>query len=378
MVERFDEFTIEEYFNIIHQHLSKLDVWTDTIRKFPPEAIRSIIRKILERLDEYDIDYKILDWATIFEGLRDFDNSEAFLKDLEAKGIIPKPKIDYAQELLAQYEKELHDLGYRIVSAKAYERYLLEKDKEIEIRRLRNKIRELEARIKELTKAIEEYEKERKITMPLPPPKIETRITPLKNVMNLDQFLSLCIQKLSEYNLPVEYVREIVSEYRDVLTASYEQLKYEELNTFLNGLFNWLISEVMKKEHEVVNGTILLARGVNVRRPQPVTVRYYAGMPVTMPPSISSLKPKFKEWAETLQKGGYDVKYDLVEIKTDTNIVVEASPYPPEKVQFLIFRNKLVGANVDCIAYNINEENKTLTLYFYKTIAYVINALTLR
>jgi hypothetical protein len=378
VVERFDEFTIEKYYERIRKHLEEKGVWEETIRKFPPQAIRNIIRRILERLDEYDMDYELIDWAVLFEGLRDFDNAEAFIKDLEAKNEIPKSKIDYTQELLAQYEKELHDLGYRIVSAKAYERYLLEKDKEIEIRRLRNKIRELEARIRELTKAVEEYEKQRKITMPLPPPKIETRITPLKNVITLDKFFSLCIQKLSEYNLPIEYVREIISEYRDVLTSSYEQLKYEQLNTFLDGLFNWLVSEVMKKEHEVVNGTILLARGVNVRRPQPIMVRYYKGMPVTMPPSISSLKPKFKEWAETLQKGRYDVKYDLVEIKTDTNIVVEASPYPPEKVQFLIFRNKLVGANVDCIAYNINEENKTLTLYFYKTIAYVINALTLR
>jgi len=91
-VRRWDEFTVNKYFERIEKHLKEKGVWEKTIAKFPPQAIRYAIEKILDRLDEYDMDYELLDWGVLFESLRDFPSVSAFMKHLEETHEIPSPK----------------------------------------------------------------------------------------------------------------------------------------------------------------------------------------------------------------------------------------------------------------------------------------------
>jgi hypothetical protein len=91
-VRRWDEFTVNKYFERIEKHLKEKGVWEKTIAKFLPQAIRYAIEKILDRLDEYDMDYELLDWGVLFESLRDFPSVSAFMKHLEETHEIPSPK----------------------------------------------------------------------------------------------------------------------------------------------------------------------------------------------------------------------------------------------------------------------------------------------
>jgi tetratricopeptide (TPR) repeat protein len=375
---RWDEYTVEKYYDRIEKHLRDLGVWEETISKFPPQAIRSAIEKILSRLDEYDMDYELLDWPILFEGLRDFDSVEAFIKHLEATNEIPKPKTEYTQELLAQYERELHELGYRIVREESYLKYLTSKERTDEINRLKRKIAEYQRKIAELEKALEIYEKTKTIPPAnIPPPAIKTTKTTimLSQTISLDQFFNAIKRRLSLYYLPPEYIDMLLQQYRNYFITAYNEMTQEQFMSFLDNLFNWLITDVMKTpEYKVYSAQTLAQLGVSIRTPAKEK-RKFMGKEIETYPSMERLESKFLIWTDSLKKAGWSIEYGLISIEAGATNIIHTSVGTPN---FLVYINLLIGADTPIIAYNYYPRTNSVRIYFYDSIAYVINALTLK
>ena len=101
---------VERYYEVVRRHLEERGLWEETIRKFPPEAIRAAIRRILDRLYENNVDPDILDWETLFEGLRSFPSVDAFISYLERERYIPPSRELEAEKAKAEIERELTEL----------------------------------------------------------------------------------------------------------------------------------------------------------------------------------------------------------------------------------------------------------------------------
>jgi hypothetical protein len=98
------------YYERVRRHLQERGVWKDTVRKFPPNAIRRAVESILERIE---CDPELLDWGTMFEGLRDFDSIEAFIEHISGSYPIYGKGVDvdngavegYVLDLLNQLDR---------------------------------------------------------------------------------------------------------------------------------------------------------------------------------------------------------------------------------------------------------------------------------
>lgn len=93
---------IEHYYNLVESHLKDLGVWEETIRKFPPQAIRAAVRRVLQIIaDAFEagistMEPQDLDWGSTFERLRDYDTVEDFIGALQTEGVIPVDRNELA------------------------------------------------------------------------------------------------------------------------------------------------------------------------------------------------------------------------------------------------------------------------------------------
>ncbi len=159
---------VDRYYGYVESHLKDVGVWEDTIRKFPPKAIRAAVRRILEIIAEAEergeyVDPETLDWGSIFESLRDYDKVEDFIGALQTEGVIP---VDTSEVFLAEAEKVIEEAGKKVVEAKRLEELLkLERMKESLLKRQR----EIEARQKALEERERRFEEE-----------IKKKVTPIR------------------------------------------------------------------------------------------------------------------------------------------------------------------------------------------------------
>ena len=77
------ESKVERYYRVVESHLKERGLWDDLLRKFPPNAIRSAIAEILDRLEEHFVDPETLDWGSLFEMMVDFNTVMDFIRYLE-------------------------------------------------------------------------------------------------------------------------------------------------------------------------------------------------------------------------------------------------------------------------------------------------------
>lgn len=151
-------------------------------------AIRAAIKRILDRIEQYDIDPETIDWVTLFEGLRDFETVDDFLRYMEGRvyeggAYIPT---DYSDEAIDEYlkehiyyaEEQIKDIIEQFYESdpgliKRIKEFLSELDEDSEdvaklkedIEKLKNKVKkekelrnEYEDKIKEYSEKIKEYE----------------------------------------------------------------------------------------------------------------------------------------------------------------------------------------------------------------------------
>ena len=165
------EALVERYYGDVEYHLKAMDLWTETIRKFPPKAIRSAVKRILERFVKAGVDPEYFDWGTEFEKLVDFEKIADFISELEDAGKIPRDVEREALEReLSELEKRAAELGMRLVTEKEHSKLVrlesqIEKLKE-QLRKVREERKKLEERRERL---LREYAEKKR-------PELEARV----------------------------------------------------------------------------------------------------------------------------------------------------------------------------------------------------------
>ena len=136
---------IDEYYRLVKRHLESKRIWERTIKRFPERelAVYRLVQKILERLDEWNIDPMEFDWEAEFENLQYYEKTDDFLADLEAKGKLPISKAEQLKEQTSRLEGQIMSL--------------IEEAKELSpeiLKRVRTRIAETLGQVEELDRLI--------------------------------------------------------------------------------------------------------------------------------------------------------------------------------------------------------------------------------
>lgn len=80
---KLSEAKVDEIYEVVTSHLKKIGSWDKTVHaKFPPDAIKEAIRRILACFDLNLKDSSVFDWGVEFEVLREHENVDDFLNEL--------------------------------------------------------------------------------------------------------------------------------------------------------------------------------------------------------------------------------------------------------------------------------------------------------
>ena len=153
---------VDTYYKRVETYLRHVKLWSIIVKKFPPKAVRSAVKRVLDSYLMQNLDPETLDWEATFELLKDYDTVDSFVGYLKTSGKIPASREEetwgYA---LSEAEKMAATLESRIISEKKYEKLL---GFEQENRKLKEQIkrlrREKELSEKEKMKKEEEHAKE--------------------------------------------------------------------------------------------------------------------------------------------------------------------------------------------------------------------------
>jgi hypothetical protein len=156
-VSENEERLVEYYFQIVEKGLKEEGIWGETVRRFPPSAIREAVRRIVERCIETYWPLENVDWRTVFEKLKDHGSVESFIKDLEEKREIPPSPEEEAREYtLRELAEAAARLKQRVLEEKEYEKLL---SAHREVTSIRKKLNEVEKERDEWRKKYEEIAK---------------------------------------------------------------------------------------------------------------------------------------------------------------------------------------------------------------------------
>ena len=108
MAEEYYESKVERYFKVVESHLKERGLWDDLLRKFPPNAIRTAIAEILERLEEHYEDPETLDWGSLFEMMVDFETVKDFIRHLEKEKYIPPSLSEASRQAVDEIERQIY------------------------------------------------------------------------------------------------------------------------------------------------------------------------------------------------------------------------------------------------------------------------------
>jgi hypothetical protein len=162
---------IEHYYNIVESHLRGLGVWEETVRKFPPQAIRAAVRRILQIIaDAFEagvstMEPEELDWGSTFERLRDYDTVDDFVGALQTEGVIP---VDRRELALSEAIRVVTEAENIVLKRPEYEelRKFKENYERLE-RNIKRKTAELEARERAQAEKERRFEEEKKMYKPV-------------------------------------------------------------------------------------------------------------------------------------------------------------------------------------------------------------------
>ena len=101
------ESVVERYYDGVVRHLKEVGLWEKTLRKFPPEAIKAAVKRVIERLDEHGIDPEYWDWGTFFERLHEFDTVDDWVNWLEEEKYLPPSREEIIARGAAEIERDL-------------------------------------------------------------------------------------------------------------------------------------------------------------------------------------------------------------------------------------------------------------------------------
>jgi len=91
------ERTVDEYYARVKNLLKEMHLWEEAERRFKAPHIKNLVRKILEKYEEAQVDPQYFDWKPVFANILSYDSLEKFYKrEVEPK--LPKPKITEMKE----------------------------------------------------------------------------------------------------------------------------------------------------------------------------------------------------------------------------------------------------------------------------------------
>jgi hypothetical protein len=362
-------------------------------QRFPPKAVVSLIKHILERFDEWGVDPETFDWCAHLQGLDDYESIYDFIAHLEEEQLIPKKKSDIIDTLISQYERELAELGYVVVKKEEYDKILRSKNKDMIIRNLRRQISELRRAVKELQNELEAYkqgkvvpltfylalqnvmnrvkniEQERIATSHL----VETKRETVSMSISYELFLGNIRIVLERHNLPKPYIEMIFRDYESFWRELYDTIDRSKYRDVLYSILFYM-EPVFRSNHEIFSETMLRLGNIEVRPPRPVPMWTARGR-VVMSPPIPYIVPRFRDWASNYQ--GYTYNETLVPLEPKVTVIIH-DPSKSEDLECLVYNHEgerlVVGCNYEVLAYHIDNVNRRITLFHYKPIKDVIEA----
>ncbi|MEM2287906.1 MAG: hypothetical protein QW503_02340 [Sulfolobales archaeon] len=374
MAEHEIEALTEKYYNTVRECFERDGVWDVVIRKFPPMALRSAVRQIVERFVKRGEDPDLFNFCMYFEGITDFDSIASFIDHLKKKGYIPPTPEEEVEQLLAWLEQDANRLGYRLVKeeewAKISGRY---EALYREIQKLKAEKKVLESKIKELESVLEEYKKKGKINIedlkqritpetkpPPPPPPPKPR--KISEVLPWEDFLRRIRDFLVHEGIPAPLVNRITTEEEKYLREVYETRDVTELNTVFYRLLEYIANEYIPVRFIVVPAIMLADQGVSVREPQPAWFWGRYGRP-----PISFVYPRFVEWATSIELSGYKVRYTLVPITHKTHFIHNPGVDPREILVAVDKEQNLISlSSNEALVYYFDAEARELVYHRYQ------------
>ncbi|MEM2388955.1 MAG: hypothetical protein QXW20_08385 [Ignisphaera sp.] len=371
--------TVDRYYKVVEKCLIENNIYDRVIRKFPPMALRSAVREIVERFIKTENDVEQFDFCTFFADIYEFDSIADFIRYLDENRYIPPDPSREIAEAISQLERAAAELGMRLVKEEEWARITGQYERlKREVAKLREERKRLEERVKELEKMVEELKSKGSVKIPItkpevkpatpkPPPRIRK---PLRDTMTYEEFIGKLVHGISvRTNLLKSFIKTVLDESEKDLRMDYEKAVDIEYDQIESRYAMYIVSEYIPSRCVVANRDILSRMGVEVRYPNPVLMtRYERGsyVKVVERPNIGYVYSKVESWANDLRNIGYSVNVDSVPITPwKTTIIVDPSAVL-DNVNAIICRDSIVAVNSDSVGLFVDAERKLISYARYK------------
>ncbi|MEM1542742.1 MAG: hypothetical protein QXV82_08965 [Ignisphaera sp.] len=370
--------TVERYYKVVEKCLIENNIYDRVIRRFPPMALRSAVREIVERFTKTENDVEQFDFCAFFADITEFETIADFIRYLDENRYIPPDPEKEISEAISQLEKSAAELGMRLVKEEEWARITGQYEKLMkEVERLRKERIVLENRIKELEKMVDELRTKGSVKIPMPaakpevpraPPRIRR---PLRDTMTYDGFIGKLVHGISlRTNLLKSFVKTVLDEVEKDLRMEYEKAIDIEYDQIEDRYTLFIVSEYIPTRCTVADRNVLVsAMGIDVRYPNPVVMtRYERGsyVKVVERPPITYVYGKIESWASDLRRVGYSISVDSVPVAFGmTSIIVDPSTVL-DRVNAIICGGSIVGVNSDSVGLYINVEKMFISYARYR------------
>ena len=375
------EEEVERFYDMVRKCLEERDLWTDTVMKFPPQAIRYAIKHVLVRFKESGTDPELWDWCTFFSELKDYPTVDAFIGYLTAKNYIPPSRSEEIDMMLSYLESEASKLGYRLVDAETYAKTVGRYEVlERELREVKEKLRKISEEAKRYRKIVETYEKLGVISTEVVPEEVLKKLKlkpppavsrPLSEVIKLEDLLNDLTVRLMGLGLPKEYVDDVLTRLKPTIAEEFNKLTTRDYSAFISNMMTYVVKDILPTETMTMSYELLTKANINVRPPKPVTF-HYGGRTIVAPPTIEYIKPRFDDWAEKLKAVGYTVYYSLVPLAGYITHIIHDATKPTQSITCIVWGGKLLGCNAKILAYTLDTDKKILIYMMYYSIERVM------
>ncbi|MEM4815826.1 MAG: hypothetical protein QXR23_08830 [Ignisphaera sp.] len=375
MVGEIDD-VVDKYYRIVEKCLIENNIYDRVIRKFPPMALRSAVREIVERFIKTENDVEQFDFCTFFADIYEFESIADFIRYLDENRYIPPDPSREIAEALSQLERAAAELGMRLVKEEEWARITGQYERlKREVAKLREERKRLEERVRELEKMVEELKTKGSVKIPMPserptPKQPQRIIKPLKDVMTYDEFVRKLVHGISvRTNLLKSFIKSVLNEAEKDLRTEYEKTPDIEYNQIENRYTLYIVSEYIPSRCVVANREILSRMGVEVRYPNPVLMTRYergAYVKVVERPPITYVYGKIEAWVSDLHRVGYTISADSVPVAPGkTTLIID--PFTElNRVNAIICGGSIVGVNTDSVGLYIDVEKMFISYARYK------------
>jgi len=182
----------------------------------------------------------------------------------------------------------------------------------------------------------------------------------IKQKLGYAGFVKIIRDELMSAGIPESVIVDFLNNIDEELKTIYESEEYSKLNEEVDRILRYFTTEFMPSRFIVLHSDILKQQGVNVRYPKPIIM-----FGKVRSPPIYYIRPRFESWINDLKMQGYEVKYEPIQLKFGTDLIVDPS-LPLDLIAVAVQDSTLILINADAIGYNIDTINRKIQYYYYK------------